>query len=81
MAKAVIIRALQRSLITDEWKEFEGGTDPTVTLSKPAIESSLSCYWNGQRIEDFRLERRQLLHLYGIFQPKGLLQVTYFRAF
>jgi hypothetical protein len=81
MAKALIVRAVQGSLKTDEWKEFEGGTNPTVTLSSPAIEASLSCYWNGQRFKDFRLERRQLLHLYGIFQPKGLLQVTYFRAF
>jgi hypothetical protein len=81
MAKALIVRAMQQSLITDEWKDFAGGRDPIVTLSKPAVETSLSCYWNGQRIEDFRLERRQTLHLYGIFQPEGLLQVTYFRAF
>jgi len=63
MAKALIIRAMQRSLTTDVWKDFAGGADPVVTLSKPAIETSVSCYWNGQRIEDFRLERRQTIHL------------------
>jgi hypothetical protein len=79
MSKALLVRVIQSGLITDEFPV--SGEDPKVTLSKPAVRTSLSCFWNGQRLYDFKLTDRQELQLYGTFQPEGNLQVSYFRAF